>query len=272
MRAGLNLGMNLQASITGQLHVRFPRGIAGKARLAVPCVARSRRPAFRTAADGEPFHQLAVETDVELLRPAHALDVVLVLALQANLDRVLAVDGKRVADRHAAARSKRQILALPIVLYHVQRNLEGLDGRARGRQAGREARHLPRDRQVALEMRRRDRQRLGDVVEAAVGGLVARQERLHIEAHRIEREQIANRVVVFSTVEAMHGNRSRVRRRQRGRAIDFVLEPACDRAIRGGVGPRPSGRRHRAGAQLRDHALPGLGVRARRRDVEALER
>ena len=41
--------------------------------------------------------------------------------------QVLAVDRKVVADRDAAAGSERQVLALPIVLQDVQRDLERLE-------------------------------------------------------------------------------------------------------------------------------------------------
>src|SRR5919108_377655 len=91
-------------------------GIGGKARLAVTGIARASRPAFRAAADDEPLQQPPIEADIELLRPAHAHDVVLVLAPQADFDRVLAVDRKVMADGEAAAGSERQIFTLPIVL------------------------------------------------------------------------------------------------------------------------------------------------------------
>ena len=71
------------------------------------------------AADSESFQQLAVETNVKLLRPSHALEVVLVLPLKANLDEVLAVDREIMVDRQSATRSDRQIFVLPIVLHHV---------------------------------------------------------------------------------------------------------------------------------------------------------
>jgi hypothetical protein len=65
------------------------------------------------------------------LRPAHAHDVVLILPSQANRDRVLAINRKVIANRHAAARSKRQVFALLIVLDDMQRNLESIDRRNR---------------------------------------------------------------------------------------------------------------------------------------------
>ena len=245
-----------------QLHVLFPLGIAGKARFAVAGVAGRGGPALGSAADREPLQQLAVEPDVELLRPAHAHDVVLILPAETDFDEVLAVDRKVVANGDAAARSERQIFALPIVLHDVQRNLEGLERRNRGRKTRREPRDLTRHRQVAFQMRRRNREHVGEVVEAAVRGFVARQERLHIE---VEREQVADRVVVFGAIETMDRVDPAGIRTRRPRAIDFAFQPARHRAIRGGIGARPSGRRHRAGPKLRDHALPHLGIRCRRR-------
>ena len=160
---------------------------------------------------------------------------------------VLAVDGKVVANRDAATRSERQIFALPIVLHHVQRNLECLEPRARGRQTRREPRDLTRHRQVALEVRRRNREDVREVVEAAVRRLVARQQRLHVD---VEREQVANRVVVFRAIETMDGVDPARIRIGRPRPIDFGLQPAGHGVIGGRIGPRPS----RAAASSRPEA------------------
>src|SRR6202007_3467777 len=100
----------------------FPFGIAGKSGLAVTGVARRGRTSFAFAADRKTFDQFVVDAEIELLRPAHSLDVVLILTLQVHLDRVLAVDREVVANGDPAARSKREILALTIFLRDVQRN------------------------------------------------------------------------------------------------------------------------------------------------------
>ncbi len=220
---------DLETRVAGQLHVGFPLGRAGKARLAVAGVTGRGRCAGRLAADDEALQQLAVETDVELLRPAHAHQVVLILPAQADLDQILAIDREHVANGDAAARSERQIFILAIVLHDVQRNLERLERRARRRQAGRQPRDLPRRRQIPLEVRRRNREDVGEVVEAAVRGLVAGQERLHVERERVEREQIANRVAVLRAIEAMHGAHPAGIRIGGPRAIDVRFEPAGDR-------------------------------------------
>src|SRR5258706_7704641 len=94
---------HLEPGVRIFLHVFFPRGIAGKSRLAIAGVTGRRRPALSFASDGKPLDQSAIETDVEQLRPAHAHDVILILPSQANLDHVLAINRKVIANRHAAA-------------------------------------------------------------------------------------------------------------------------------------------------------------------------
>src|SRR5262245_20847327 len=152
-RTGLDGDAKLESGVAADLHVLFPAVVAGTSRLAVAGITRRGGPSLRAAADREPLQQLAIEPHVELLRPAHTLDVVLILPLQPDLDRILAVDGKVAANRDPAARSERQLFALAVVLHHMQWNLEGLDPRTGRRQTGCLPRHLSRDRQVALEMR-----------------------------------------------------------------------------------------------------------------------
>ena len=153
VRSGVGSDAHLETRIAGELHVLFPLGIAGKARLTIARITERGRPALRIAPDGEALHQLSVEANIELLWPPHAFEVVLILALQSNLDEVLALHGEVVRNRNAAARAKREILALPVVLEHVDRDVECLDARARRRQSGCGARDLSRDREIALEMR-----------------------------------------------------------------------------------------------------------------------
>src|SRR5919198_5444617 len=140
MWSGADRHADVEACVRADLHVLFPRIVAGESGLAVAGVTGGGGSPLRGAADGETLQQLAIEADVELLRPSHALDVVLVLPLQAHRDPVLALDRKVVVNRDPAARSKRQILALALVLHDVQRNLERLDARTRRRQTGGEPR------------------------------------------------------------------------------------------------------------------------------------
>ena len=129
VRAGLHRDAKLQSGVSGKLHVFFPLGIAGKTWLTIAGVTGRGGPALCTAPDREALQQLAIQANVELLRPAHALEVILILPLEANFDEVFAVNRKVVVNRDAAARSERQIFALPVILQHVQRNLKSFEPR-----------------------------------------------------------------------------------------------------------------------------------------------
>ena len=271
-RASLHRHAHLERGVAGHLHELFPARVAGEARLAGAGVAGRRRSAFHVAPDHEASEQPAVEAHLELLRPAHAHDVVLVLPAEAHLQEVLAVDGEVVPHGEAAPRAERQVLALPLVLHDVQRNLERLDARRHRGQAGREPRHLPRDRQVAFQVRPRDREHAREVVEAAVGRLVAGQQRPHVEAVRVDGEQVAQGVGVLRAVQPVDRGDAAGRGSGGPGPIDLRFQPAGHGAIRARVGARTSGRRHRARPQPADDALPQLGSGVRPGRVEAVER
>ena len=129
-----------------------------------------------------------------------------------------------MAHGDAAARTERQVVALAIVLQHVNRNLEALDAWPGRRQARGQPRDLASHRQVAFEVSRRNRQRVGQVVEAAIGGLVAGEQRAHVE---VEAEEVAHRVAVLRAVQA--GDRRHAARPWHGRpgVVDLALEPAA---------------------------------------------
>ena len=219
-----------------------------------------RGPAAVLAADREALHQLAVDANVEEVLAAQAENVVLPVGPQLDLDQVLAVDREVVGNRHPAPGAEGQVLALAVVLQQQQRHVERLE-RGRGRrQAHRETADGARRRQVALELRGRDGQHVGVVVEAGVRRLVARQQRRHVE---IEGEEIANRVAVLGAVQPVDGARPAGVGIRRRRAVDVGLEPGRHRIVGRDIGPRPARRRHRPGPQLRDHPLPHVGVAAR---------
>ena len=261
----------LQPRVPGHLHVLFPLRVAREAGLAGAGVARRHRPAGSPAADLEPLQEPAVEADVELLRPAHAHDVVLVLPAEPHADDVFAVDGEVVRHGDAAARAEGQVLALAVVLHDVQGNLERLEAGRGRRQARGEPRDLARDRQVALQVDARDREHVGEVVEAAVGGLVARQQRPDVEAARVERDQVAQRVGVLRAVQAVDGADAARLRVGRPGPVELGLQRSGHGVVRLHVGARPSGRRHGAGAQLLGDAFPHLGMVARPAGVEPFE-
>src|SRR5262245_29152703 len=169
----------------------------------------------------------------------------------------------------AATGSEWQVLALPVVLQHVQRDLECLDLWTGWRKTGGQARDLTGHRHVSLEMGRRNRERIREVVKAPVRRLVPREQRLDVE---VEREQVANGVVIFRAIETMDRAAPAWIRTGRPGAVDFVLERTRHGAVRGRIGTRPSGRRHRSGPKLLDHPLPDLWIGAWLRNVRTVER
>ena len=112
----------LQAGIS-RLHVHFPFGIA----LILSDKTLCRRPALALATHIEPLEERAVQADFDLVRIAHADDVVVQLSSQQHLDGVLAIDGKVMANHRAALRPKGQIVARPFVLHQRFGDLIGVD-------------------------------------------------------------------------------------------------------------------------------------------------
>ena len=187
----------------------------------------------------------------------HPHQVVLVLAAQQHLDAVHAVDRELVRNGDPAARPQRQVVPLPRVLHDVDGDLERVGARARRRESRRQPGHLPRDGQIPLDVRGRQPENVGEVVEAAVGGLVARQQRLDVH---VEREQVADGVAVLRAVDAVDGvDPPRVGVGGPG-AVQLGLQPPRHVPVGLVVRPRTSGRRHRAGPQPGRHPLPRVRV------------
>src|SRR6185369_12431272 len=100
---------HFESGIAFDLHILFPRVVAGKTRLAVARITRSGGAADCFAANRETLDQFAVQPYIQLLRPAHAFQIILILALETNLNGVLAFDGEVVRNRQPAAGSEWQV-------------------------------------------------------------------------------------------------------------------------------------------------------------------
>ena len=100
------------------MHVQFVIGIADD--FAVP--GQWATDAFCFSAYRETFDQLSIDADIQLLRRAHADDVVVNLPAKPNLEGVFAIKREVVADREATARSERQFFAGSDVLLEQFRN------------------------------------------------------------------------------------------------------------------------------------------------------
>jgi hypothetical protein len=97
MRAGAHRHADFETGVGG-VHVHLPLRIA----LRVAGEALRRGAAAALAADGELPHACTVDAHVDLVRLAQADDVEIQLPPQDDLDRVLAVARKVMADRRAA--------------------------------------------------------------------------------------------------------------------------------------------------------------------------
>ena len=108
-------------------------------------------------------------------------------------------------------------------------------------------------------MRSRNRERIGEAVSVRVSSPGSSGD------VDVERKQVANGAVVFGAIETVDGGDAAVFGFA-SCAIDLALEPGGCRVIGRVIRTRTPGWRHRAGAQLRDHLLPGFGVGSRRRE------
>ena len=228
--------------------------------------ARHRRPriARSLAADTELTHAPPVEPQLDCVRLAQPANLAGVGSLEPDPDLVLPVGREVMTHRRAAARAERQRLAHPVALEQRLRHAVGLDRRPNHAAANRQLADLAGGGHVALQERRRQREHIGDVVEA-VARIVGRQERSNVD---FEREQIAHRVGVFGAVQPMNDRASWIRVRGAVR-VERRFDPFGDRVIRWTIRPRHPHRRHGAAAQ------PGRNFfqRARvRRDVGQVQR
>ena len=188
----------------------------------------------------------------------------------ANL--VFRVERKVVLEGKAASRTKRQIVAHPFIPpgqaeLRVSRWLELLHDRLHLDVADRQPADLSGGRQIPLEQRRRRRQHVGDVVEA-VAGVVYRQPRSRFD---VEREQIANCVAVFSSIEPVDGRPAGIRMCRRV-LVEGALEPRRERGRCRRVRPRLSSGRHLTASHLAQHALQHVGMVARPGEIDGAQR
>jgi len=152
VRAGVDPDPNLQA-VVGVQGVRLPvvrtADVPGKA-------DRGRHPRC-LAAERELPDAGAVKTKIDLVCFVDPADIADVVGPQTDLNPILAVDRKVMANRRAAARAEREVFALLVVLEQVQRDIVGLDdGATGGWPADDEPADLPRRRHVPLEQGRRE--------------------------------------------------------------------------------------------------------------------
>ncbi len=210
---------------------------------------------------------LAVDRHVDLLAGSRAAEQEAVgVAVQLDAQDVVAVGGEGVGDRNAAARAERRAVDAA----QLRRGLGDAVmrfGRLRVGIADREHGHLAGGAQVAVHQRRRQRLRVGDVVEAGADR-VGRQQTVDVD---VEREQILHRARVLDAIQSLKRTPSGIGHRCRG-LVDTRLERRGERDQGVGVGTARAGRRHHPRAQLADHLLGDVAVLRRGGGVEGRQR
>ena len=175
-------------------------------------------PAGRCGCTVNDLHALPIEQQFDLVRLAQALDLLVAIARQADLDLVFPIPRERVVDDGAAARAEGKSLDV-LLLREVWRHADRLAARRAARAPDRDAADLLRRRHIAIQQRRRQ---IADrhVVEA-VARFVGWQQRRGVD---VEREQIADGVLVFGAREAADRRRPPRIRLRRRRAIERRLQ------------------------------------------------
>ena len=176
-----------------------------------------------------------------------------------HLNRVLGVEGKVVIEQDAAARvgGQPRDLAVPPRPPRGAVTLNDGDG---GAGADHEPADAPRRRHVLLDVQRRHRQHVADVVEP-VAGVVGRQVARVVE---VEPQEIAHRVAVLGPVQPVDGRRAGVGPLGRG-AVQPGLEPRHELGPVAGVRGGPAGRRHLPRPELVQDLLEDRGLLPHRR-------
>ena len=209
----------------------------------------------------------AVQPHLQRVAPLQPLDGVAVGPLQRDSDFILSVDREVVAGRETAPTAERVQLAHPRVLHQHRRCRVDGRGRSDGRIADRRFGDLARSEHVALQQSRRQRQDVGDVVEA-VAQIVGRQQ---LAAVDLQGQQVPDGIGVLGAVQPVHGLGARVQVGGGG-VVEPGLDPVDERPVCRLVRTRAARRRHLARAQLADDLLPGFRACPHVRHVERLER
>ena len=102
----------------------------------------------------EQLHALAIEQELQIVRLAQSLDVLVAIAGEPDLDFVLSIHWKRVGHQRAAARADRQSLDV-FFLREVRRSPDGVAAGRAARPPDRYTADLFRRRNVAVHQRRR---------------------------------------------------------------------------------------------------------------------
>ena len=202
----------------------------------------------------ERFHRLAVEQHFQLVRLMQPLDMFVAIPRETNLNLVLAFLRKLVANPRSAARADRQTihaLFLSDIRWHADRVPSGRPSHA----PNRELADVLRRRDVAVQQRRREFTD-SHIVEP-VAGLIHRQPRRRVD---VERQQIANRVLILCPIQPPQRRGPSGIRPLRRRAIERVLKLRQNGFVGLRIRPLLTRRRHLPPTQPANDFLPNIGM------------
>ena len=204
---------------------------------------------------GERLDPLAVDQELQVVRLAQALDVLVAVTRQPDREFVDAVRREVPGRDQAAARADRQALDV-LLLGQIGIRPEG-DSCRLVHPAHREPADLLRRAHVALEQGRRE---VADshVVES-VTRRVGRQQRGDVD---FQRQQVPHRVVVLGAIQPAEGLRPARVGRLGGDPVEFAFERRKRLPVRALIRTAPARGRHLPGAQLAGHLLPGRTIQA----------
>ena len=214
---------------------------------------------------GERRLPLAIQQHLQLVRLAQALDMLVAIARQPDLDVVLAVLRERVGNQRPAARPERQPVDV-ILLREIRPDADRVAAGRSARPAHRQPADLLRRRDVAIQQRRREIAHR-HVVEA-VARLVGRQQRRRVD---IQRQQVADGVLVFGPVEPTERVGPAGIGPLGGRTVERAGEHRDERVVLTPRGPNLPLRRHLASVELPQDPLPGPEIPAHLLRTDGIE-
>ena len=174
---------------------------------------------------GKEVHPLSVDGQLELELLGRCTGIVDASPGNLQHEGVETIDRKGAPDENTATRAERQLVEMA-VLRKLSRHLIRVNHPRDGRIRDGEAADLAGGAEIALDQSRRHEECVRHVVEALSDVIGGQQQRdVHLFRKVVERQQIADSVLVFGPVEPTHRRRaSRVRRHSR-----CVIERALDR-------------------------------------------
>ncbi len=204
--------------------------------------------------DAEQRDALAIDRDLDLLRLAlrRAEQLPADVVIEGDAEGVLAIGGKIVHHRHAAAGAQRRAVDMPDLRDHARQLVGGHLRRGAGL-AQCLAADLAGGAHVGIHQRGRQAQHFGHVVEA-VAEIIAGQQLVRIDFHA---QQVAHRVGVLGAIHPMQRRVAEIRMRG-GPGVDAAGEAREEAVQRRIVGTLLARRRHHLHASTANHLFGQL--------------